>query len=184
MRIAGGILLWLVVGVWFRDELEAAMLTHALLVLPALTVAGALFVPRSTVASPSPMALPAFLVALFSGSIWMLPRMLDASLAEASVEAAKLATLPLLVGFPLGWSWPRLTSLAKAFVWSNLVSMLVTLGWLYKAAPIRICNYYLVQEQELLGSAYLTLAVVVVAAWLPRIFLGSDYRWDPMRSSS
>ena len=53
--------------------------------------------------------------------------------------------------------------------------MLLVLAWLYKAAPLRVCNYYLLEEQELLGSAYLVLAVAVLIAWLPRLFLGTGF---------
>ena len=116
------------------------------------------------------------LVAIFAGGIWMLPRMLDASLADSSFELAKLLTLPLLVGVPLGWSWPRLPGLVRAFVWSNLVSMLLILGWLYRAAPVRVCNYYLLHEQETLGNAYLMLAAAVTIAWIPRVFFGPARR--------
>jgi hypothetical protein len=160
-----------------REDLEAGMLSHALIQLPCLVLAGFLAVARPVERRAEPLALPALLVALFSAVIWMLPRQLDASLDDPFVEGAKLVSLPLLVGYPLGWSWPRLSGITRAFVWSNLVSMLVVLGWLYRAAPLRVCSYYLLQEQDALGVAYLCLAAVIALAWLPRLFL------DPHGSS-
>lgn len=168
-----GITLWLLVAVALRRSLEASMLRHALIQLPLLAVSGALLSARRGLFPPNPLALPALLVALFTGAIWMLPRMLDASLENGHMELAKVITIPLLVGCPLGWSWRRLNGLTRAFVWANLVSMLLILGWLYKAAPVRVCNYYLLEEQQLLGNALLVIAVAVALAWLPTLFLGS-----------
>jgi hypothetical protein len=174
VRLLLAVGLWLLVAVGFRSELEATMLGHALVQLPALVLAGHLLVPRAKNRSLDPLALPVLLVAIFATAVWMLPRMLDASLGDPRYEAAKLATLPLLVGVPLAWSWPRLSVLARAFVWSNLLSMLLTLGWLYKAAPTRVCNYYLLEEQQLLGTAMLSLAAAITLGLLPRLFLGAQ----------
>ncbi|MEM7408817.1 MAG: hypothetical protein AAF430_01110 [Myxococcota bacterium] len=146
------------------------MLTHALVQLPSLAIAGFLLAPRGR-GGADRFAPSALLVALFAAAIWMLPRMLDAALENPVVGVLKCVTIPLLVGLPLGWSWPRLSGVTRAFVWSNAVSMLVTLGWLYKAAPVRVCNYYLVAEQDQVGAAYLVLAVVIGVGWLPRLFL-------------
>jgi hypothetical protein len=180
--IGVGTLLWVVVAWLLREHLEVGMLRHALIQLPCLVLAGVIAVPRPVERRAEPLALPALLVALFGAAIWMLPRQLDASLDDPFVEAAKLVTLPLLVGLPLGWSWPRLHGVTRAFVWSNLVSMLLVLGWLYRAAPLRVCSYYLLREQEALGAAYLCLAGVIALAWLPRLFLASDRGTTPGRS--
>lgn len=169
--LAGG-LLWVTVALLLREALEASMLGHALVQLPALVVAGWLLVPRRD-RTESRFATPVLLVALFSAAVWMLPRMLDGALAQTSVEIAKLVTVPLLVGLPLGWSWPRLTSLSRAFVWANGISMLLTLGWLYQAAPTRVCNYYRLEEQSLVGGVYLALAAGLTLLLLPPLFLGT-----------
>ena len=168
-----GLTLWLIVAVLFRKELEASMLSHSLVQLPLLAVSGALLIIRRGPAATSPMALPALLLAIFASAVWMLPRMLDASLSSREVEVAKLVTIPLLIGFPLGWCWPRLGGLIRAFVWANLVSMFLTLGWLYKAAPVRVCNYYLLGEQQQVGTAYLVLVAAIVLRLLPTVFLGA-----------
>lgn len=167
-----GLLLWLLVAVVFRSNLEDSMLSHSLIQIPLLAVSGALLVARTGSVPTNPLALPALLLATFTSAVWMIPRMLDASLANSDVEIAKLVTIPLLIGLPLGWCWPRLHGLTRAFVWANLVSMLLTLGWLYKAAPVRVCNYYLLGEQQDVGTAYLLLAAAIVLGWLPTLFLG------------
>jgi hypothetical protein len=173
LALITGFTLWFLAGILLRGYLEASMIRHSLVQIPLLAISGGMLVARRGPVSPDPMALPALLVALFTSAIWMLPRMLDASLADQSAELAKLITIPLLIGVPLAWSWPRLDGLVRAFVWANLVSMLLTLGWLYKAAPVRVCNFYLVEDQKLVGTALLVLAAVVSLGWLPRLFHGT-----------
>jgi len=165
--------LWLGVGAVFRVPLESAMVTHALVQLPLLAASGVLYtrsLPRTRSPSKDAYAVPVLLVALFCAALWMLPRTLDASLTDARWEAAKLTTLPVLVGASLGWSWPRLLPLTRAFVWSNLLSMLLVLGWLYRAAPIRVCNFYLASEQVHLATGYFSIAALIAAGCLLRLF--------------
>jgi len=172
MRATLGIFLGLSVAVLLRKPLESSMATHALVQLPLLVAAGYLLAPRAAEHRAHPMAVPALLIALFAAAIWMLPRMLDAALSTPEIELVKLFSLPLVVGLPLGWCWGQLSSLTRSFVWANLVSMLLILGWLYLAAPIRVCNFYVVSEQKTVGMLYLTFAAAIVAYWLPRVFLG------------
>ena len=180
-RRALGIGLWVAISLVFAETLEARMWTHALVQLPLLGVSGYWLAPRSTPAHADRFALSALLVAVFAGAIWMLPRMLDAALAEPTARALKLTSIPLLIGVPLGWSWPRLSGLVRAFVGANLISMLLTLGWLYKAAPVRVCNYYVLSEQDQVGTAYLVLAALLVAGGLPRFFSTPPREASPTR---
>ena len=77
------------------------MVRHSLIQIPLLAISGALLVARRNEVGPNPLALPALLVALFTSTIWMLPRMLDASLSDQNVELAKIITIPLLIGILL-----------------------------------------------------------------------------------
>jgi len=48
-----------------------------------------------------------FVLASLASAYWMLPRLLDASVTEPAIAAAKFLSLPLLVGLPLAQSLPR-----------------------------------------------------------------------------
>lgn len=170
-----------------RHLLEGHLVTHLLLQIPLLAAAGALLgqaLPdssdrqsekgqtrpgkaRAAWSAWNAGGLPGLLLALFTAAFWMLPRSLDAALTEPAVAAAKFVSLPILLGLPLALSWPRLHPIARGFVWTNLLSMLGFLGWLYLAAPVRLCNFYLLDEQALLGRALLgtgaALAVYLAA---------------------
>lgn len=161
-----------------RALLETAMTTHMLVQLPLLVALGACmagWLPatlRRRLDGCNAGGLPFMLLALFVSAYWMLPRALDGALNHGYLELAKFVSLPLLVGAPLALSWRRLSVIARGFLWSKLLSMLVVLGWLYSVAPIRVCTNYLVDQQILLGRSQLLLALLL-GLWLAgRPFFG------------
>ncbi len=159
-----------------RAWLEAGMATHMLVQMPLLLVLGVWMsrsVPEVTrdrwlwrVGGP----LVPVLLALFTLSYWMLPRALDSALSHASYEIGKFLTLPLLAGLPLGLAWPQLGVLGRGFFWANLCSMLAVVAWLYIAAPVRICNQYLVDDQTEAGRWMLWVAGLLFFLWLADLF--------------
>lgn len=158
--------------------LEGSMLGHMLVQIPLLALAGGLLARAAAGGRPAALAgfnaggLPGLLVALFAAAVWMLPRMLDAALQSPPAEMAKFVTVPLLVGAPLALSWPLLASVARGFVWANLVSHAVVLGWLYSASPNRLCARYLLDQQATLGAALLIGAAALGSALAWRAFAG------------
>lgn len=179
----------LLAGPPVRVWLESSMVGHMLVQIPLLIIIGALWAPstparlREWLSACNAGGIPLTLLALFASAYWMLPRALDAALNFAVVELVKFITLPLLVGLPLALSWRRLSLLGQGFVWSNFVSMLGVLSWLYIVSPVRVCNNYLINQQVLLGHGLLafTLALFVVGA--ARVFVGSPLQ-DARQSSS
>lgn len=161
-----------------RGWLEASMTTHMLVQMPLLAAAGFIAVRglpaawRQRLRRWAGGALPLVLLALFASSYWMLPRALDAALNEPTAELAKFASLPLLVGAPLALAWERLGAIARGFVWTNFLSMLAVLGWLYIAAPVRVCNNYLESAQQDAGWWMVWLAIAGFAGWLVRWLAG------------
>ncbi len=161
-----------------RAWLEASMSAHMLVQMPLLALAGfaaAAGLPadrRTTLYRFAGGALPLALAAMLASSYWMLPRALDAALVDPWAETAKFVSLPLLVGAPLALAWERLGSIGRGFVWNNFFSMLAVLGWLYIAAPVRVCNNYLVDEQASAGWLMVKLALLLFAYWLATLFVG------------
>ena len=151
--------------------LEGSMVGHMLVQIPLLALAGGLVARGvsggrgSVLAGFNAGGIPGLLVAVFAVIAWMLPRMLDAALRGALVEAAKLTTVPLLVGAPLAVSWPLLPPVARGFVWANLISHAAVLGWVYSVAPNRLCTSYLFDQQAALGTALLIVAIALLLGW-------------------
>lgn len=190
LALAGVTWLAVLVSPPLRHVLEGHLVTHLLVQIPMLATAGILLghaLPASSgrcgdaagswrreARGPwdrwNGSGLPGLLLALFTAAFWMLPRSLDAALAEPAMAVAKFISLPVLLGLPLAQSWRRLHPIARGFVWAKLVSMLGVLGWLYLAAPVRLCNFYLLDEQLLLGRAMLATGAVLAAALTAQAF--------------
>jgi len=159
-------------AVWTRAALEASPVLHIVVQLPALGFAGWLAgsvagqkVPALTSAHLNRHGLAGALIALFAICFWMLPRSIDSALATGSMEAAKFVSMPLLVGIPLALSLPRMGLVLRGIVKANTLSMLAVLSWIYQAAPIRICNSYLVDQQRDLGLVLFTAAILLALFW-------------------
>jgi hypothetical protein len=153
-----------------RNALEREMITHMLVQIPLLAIAGALLVPgiprsvRARIAPWNRGGIAGALLAVIVSSWWMLPRALDSALASPLAEWWKFVSLPLLVGVPAALSWGALGTIGRGFVIANLLPMWAVVGWLYIAAPVRVCNYYLLDQQVVAGRGLLWLSFAVGVA--------------------
>lgn len=182
-RLGGAALLataWLILATpAMRTWLETSMSVHMLVQIPLLAAIGLVatrLLPariQDTLLTAAGGAIPCVIVATFASSYWMLPRAIDAVLVDPLAEAAKFVSLPLLVGTPLALAWRELGLIGRGFVWTNFISMLAVLGWLYIVAPVRVCNSYALFEQERAGWLMVQLAVGLLVWWLGRLFVGA-----------
>lgn len=171
---------------WHRDSLERDPVIHVLLQLPLLAIAGALIskVLLEDKAWQNTSWLKGgvapILVAIFTIAFWMLPRSIDAALVDPYMEVAKFASVPLLIGAPLAIGWPNAHPLFRGFLKAEAVSMLAVMAFLYTHAPVRICNAYLVSDQERLGLGFLFAAILCAVFWTWPIFLDQRRYPGPM----
>lgn len=174
---------WVGAGLWLllalpasRAGMEADMPLHMLVQIPLLAVAGWLSAgaagPPAWFRSVDEGGWVGTLVAVLGASYWMLPLVLDAALADMRFEVLKFLTLPLLVGVPLRWSWPRLSALGRGFVVTNMLSMTAFVGWLYLAAPVRVCVYYLAEQQAATGKLLLGATALAGLLFFLRCLVG------------
>lgn len=143
---------------------------HVLAQFPALILAGALLGGRFRL--PQHFSGPTLVLALVSLAIWMLPRSLDAALLDPVWMVAKFVTLPLCVGLPLAAAWSHVGSVLRGFLKAQAISMLLFLGFLYTHAPMRLCNSYLVDDQQRLGLGFVYLACALILWWIIPVFFG------------
>ena len=174
-----GLALWLGLALpATRAALESRLLTQMLAQLPALVLAGYLVgiairdLISRWLAPWDWQGATGLAVALPAAAFWMLPRWIDASLGSAAVETAKFLSVPLLIGLPLALSRPRLGPMTAGFLKANFVSMALFLGWLYSAAPVRLCNSYLIGDQSMLGASWLVIAGLSALLWSVPLFIG------------
>ncbi len=106
------------------------------------------------------------LFAAFVLTLWMLPRLLDASVLDARYEVAKFVLLPA-AGLAIASAWGRCPPLGRLFVHIEGIATLLRFGWGYVEAPDRLCAVYLLDEQQDVGIALLILGCVyaLAASW-------------------
>lgn len=153
------------------SALQSRMQWQMLVQIPLLAAGGYLLreaLPRSWHAALdawNPVGINGVIVATFVLAFWMLPRSMDAAVSDWPWTVAKFITVPLLVGLPLGLSWPCMNFIVRGVVFMELIAMCLRLGWLYLASPVRLCNNYLIDDQQLTGR-YLLIAGAALLAWI------------------
>ena len=55
---------------------------------------------------------------------------------------------------------------------ANVLPMWAVVGWAYIAAPVRVCNYYLVDQQVIAGVGLIAVSVALGAAMALPSFAG------------
>ena len=130
---------------------------------------------RDAIGSANAHGINGFLLASFTGMLWMVPRMLDESLDLPWVELAKFTSIPLLIGLPLALSWPRAGFVLRAAVLVEAIATTFRLAWLYLASPVRLCSSYLLDDQQRLGQGLLALGIALC------VLLGCKLMWGHIR---
>ncbi|MEH7387933.1 hypothetical protein V7147_21415 [Bacillus sp. JJ1521] len=174
-----GLLLLLVVSVpYVRLMLEASMVATMLVQIPLLVCSGYFLAKgfpekwRTFFLYFNENGIAGILITLFILTYWSLPRAIDAALNEPFMEIVKYTSLPFIAGVFLYYSWGLLGPISKAFIWANVISMLFVMSWLYLASPARLCNNYLVSEQQELGKTMFLVGLVICILFMGRVFIG------------
>ncbi len=167
----GALLLALLLLPPARQALEASMRLQMLGQYPALLLAGAWIaaaLPAAWSRALRPwnaLGVSGLAFATLALAVLMIPRVLDLALASPAVEAAKFAAL-LVAGAVLAPSWRAAGWVVQGFFIGNLLLMGVTVGALYQDAPQRLCNAYLLDDQQRLGTALVWCSGLLAAGWV------------------
>ena len=143
---------------------------HVIVQMPILIAVG-YFMPLPRDLLRPEWVMPIFLCSIFTVLIWMLPRSVDAALLTWMGHVAKFAMLPILIGLPLRLTWGRLDPVLRGFCKAQAVSMSLILAFLYTHSPLRICNSYLLEDQQRLGVAFFVVGIGLIVVWAVPIFL-------------
>lgn len=154
-----------------KHTLEATMTAQMLVQIPLLVCVGLL----------SSHALPACVLAVtgawnhrgitglvlvtLAAAFWMLPRSLDAAVTNPTIDAAKYLSIPLMIGLPFAMSWQRMSFIVRGVILAEFIATFFRLGWLYLISPIRLCNNYLLGDQQRLGW-YMLLVGAALLLWI------------------
>ena len=154
-----------------RQTLEASMARHMLLQFPLLMLAGVLLAgalrtaARSAIARWNAYGITGLVATALVLGLLMVPRVLDLALVNPAIELAKGSAL-VLAGAALRLSWRPAGLVVQGFFLGNVLPMTAVVGQLYIDSPTRVCNAYLLDDQEQLGHWLVWLAVVIAVLWL------------------
>jgi hypothetical protein len=182
------LLLWLLLlAPPVRHALEASMTTQMLLQLPLLVGVGALLAQALPARAAqragawNDRGMASLVLASLASAYWMLPRTLDASVNEPLLAAAKLLSVPLLVGLPFALGWPRMSFIVRGVFLLEFIATFFRLGWLYLIWPERLCNNYLLDDQQRLGESMLLIGVALFLAVAGKLLWG---RFDALAEAA
>ncbi len=153
-----------------RMFLEGSMSRHMLLQFPLLggigfCLAGAL--PRNWIRrlnAWNDYGISGLFASALVLAILMIPRVLDLALVDARIELVKWLAL-LLCGAALRLSWQPAGLLVQGFFLGNVLPMMAVVGNLFESSPVRLCNAYLLGDQERLGQSLIWIAAVIGLLW-------------------
>lgn len=154
-----------------RHALEVSMTAQMLAQIPLLILVGWLLhsaVPKrlqAFIADWNNYGITGLMLALVTAACWMLPRALDVASSDPLAATVKYLSVPLLIGLPLALSWPRMNFIIRGMVLVELIATFIRLGWLYVTSPTRLCNNYLIGDQQRLGQ-YMLIIGCVLLVWI------------------
>jgi hypothetical protein len=164
-----------------RGRLEATLVGHVLVQMPLLASSGwflgSALEPKldKVMERWNRFGVAGLTLTIFTILFWMVPRSVDGAVAHSGYEAFKFVSLPG-AGAALVVSLPRTYPLFAAVLKANLVSMMAVLAWAYTAAPVRLCNSYLVSDQKMLGAGMALLAGALAIYWGLGLLFGAQSR--------
>lgn len=155
--------------------LTATMSLHMLIHIPLILGAGlcaarygvlrARRAPEGWLSGFNEHGLAGLLLFNLLGAYWMLPKALDQVLL--SWPAALSKYLSLFVG---GWilyhSLRRANIVIQVFFIGNFCWMMAIVGLLYGDNTVRLCNFYLLDDQAVAGNGLVVLSIALPLVWL------------------
>lgn len=173
------IFLYFAIVAWYwiplRYWLEQSMSSHLLIEYPLLILMGwqlARFFPLNFFNNSwNRGGVAGILFALFTLMFWMIPRWMEASIETPILGMAKSFCLAICVGAVSKISWDRLHSVVKALLIIELLTTFIRIGWIYSESPVRVCNSYKIEDQQLLGSMLIFIAALIFLYFTIRFFL-------------
>lgn len=159
-----------------RHFLEASMTRHMLLQFPLLMLAGfslaGVLPPRwlARLSRWNGYGISGLFAAALLLALLMIPRLLDLALVDSRIELAKWLAL-LFCGATLRLSWQTAGLLVQGFFLGNVLPMTAVVGYLFQSSPVRVCNAYLLDDQERLGEGLIWMTAAVGLLWFGHLVL-------------
>ena len=157
-----------------RQLLESSMWRHMLVQFPLWMLVGCWLASalgaraRERIARWNADGISGLVATAVVLAVLMVPRVLDLALVRPGIEIAKCFALAV-AGAALRVSWRPAGLVVQGFFLGNMLPMMAVVGQLYIDSPLRLCNAYLLDDQERLGRWLIALAAVLALAWLAHV---------------
>ena len=146
------------------------MTRHMLVQFPMLALAG--FLLAGTLSQPwlarvnrwNGYGIAGLFATALILALLMIPRVLDLALVDGRIESAKCLAL-ILCGAALRLSWQPAGLLVQGFFLGNVLPMTAVVGYLFGSSPVRVCNAYLLDDQERLGQGMVWITAATGLVW-------------------
>ncbi len=148
--------------------MESIMVIHMHMQMPAIVVAGFFMGKLFQMSFPrffekwNQNGIPGALLFIVIMIYWTIPRTMDETLLEPSMQVWKFISLAFLAGVPLRDSWTKLSSKVKNTIFIFFTIKYLGMGVLYINIDNQLCNNYLMVDQITLGWSFLTTAIVIM----------------------
>ena len=166
-----------------RVWLESSMMLHMLVQLPLLFLIGYCWgwawqrAPENqfpgraltTLMRANRWGATGLIVAAFTLTLWMFPRLLDSARLDFYFDLAKFVTVSMLGGLAVSVSWRATPAIVRAVIHLEVIATFLRFGWGYLATEERLCLVYLLGDQQRTGWGLLVLGAIyaVVVVWRP-----------------
>jgi hypothetical protein len=153
-----------------KHALERSMTMQMLIQIPLLVIVGLLMTralparASAVIADWNYRGISGLALVTLTSAFWMLPKTLDAAVSVPVVAMTKYLSVPMLIGLPLALSWSRMSFIVKGVLLLECIATLFRLGWLYLIWPERLCNLYLLDDQQRLGQFLLLIGATLFLA--------------------
>ena len=81
-------------------------------------------------------------------------------------------SVPLLIGPPFALAWPRMSFIVRGVFLLECIATFFRLGWLYLIWPERLCNNYLLDDQQRLGQYMLLIGAALFLGLAGKLIWG------------
>ena len=181
-RYALGSALLLIAAIVFRRDLTSSMTLHMIVHIPGILLAGVLagyaLLARFDALENglfgwawrqyrkcNGYGVPGLLLATLLGAYWMIPKALDQVLASAPADVLKFIVL-FGVGVIVADSLKLSNTVIKLFFVGNFCWMMAVVGMMYQQDTSRLCNFYLLNDQQYAGIGLVILSIALPVLWL------------------
>lgn len=177
---------------FFKDYLQASMALHMLVQIPMIMFAGvffSLYLSYQILSNNHPsnnihlnqfksykalskhlkkfnqLGISGFLFVSLVSMYWMIPKALDQVLISQYAQLSKYLSV-FIAGLVIHVSYKASHTVVRLFFIGAICWTMAIVGLLYQETDVRLCNFYLISDQQWAGRGLVILAIILPTCWI------------------